>query len=68
MSPPGQRSGPHSPAGAARIVAEVTTTSTATVLDWADARQRRTARAAHEHLRAAGLDSELVRRTLGVAG
>lgn len=39
-SPSGQRSGPHSPAGAAQI-AEVLTASPATVADLADARQRR---------------------------
>ena len=35
--------------------------------DLAAARERRAARLTHAHLRAAGLDSELVRRVLGIA-
>lgn len=42
-------------------------TDKAMLADRADARQRRGARLAWVHLRARGLDCELVRRTLGVA-
>lgn len=66
MSPP-ERRRPAPAKDTGPLVAEVTTSSTASVTDLAEVRERRAARLAWSHLRLRGLDSELVRRTLGVA-
>lgn len=65
MSPPTPRGA--ALAGTAPSVEITATPSTSTVADLVSARQRRAARLAHEHLRQHGLDSSLVRRTLGLA-
>ncbi len=69
MSPGHDRGRPLPESGPS--VEKVTTTTDLTIMpcptdEIARARARRAARLAHAHVRQAGLDSELVRRVLGV--
>lgn len=64
---PRERRGPAPAKETGPLVAEITTTCPTTITELAEARQRRAARQTHDHLRWHGLDSEIVRRALGVA-